>query len=213
VIVINAFFKTLNMKNFIILISFYLLPLQLFSQSAKSDSFDFGLSFGSVFPGKIQAADHIDFKPSETYNFRNNQCLLIKGMADYFILPYLSGGICINYVPIKLQDNYNIGINNITINMAEVDATVKARFWAAEKLAFKPGISIGYRQTFSSFPDAREKGLCLNAGIETQFYFMKKTFLLFDLGFFTQPYGGVQDIVYVRAGPVYYANIGFGMNL
>jgi hypothetical protein len=200
------------MKKIAFLVSICMVPLQLFSQNNKNDHFDFGISFGSVFPGKIQAADYIDFKPNETYNFTNKRSLLIKGMADYYFLPFLSGGICVNYVPIQLHDDYNIGLENITINMGEFDATIKGRFWATEKLAFKPGISIGYRQTFSSFPDAREKGFCLNAGIETQFYFWKKIFLLCDIGFFTQPYGGVQDVVYVRAGPVFYANIGVGMN-
>jgi hypothetical protein len=201
------------MKKIAFFIPICLLSMQLFCQSIKNDHFDFGISVGSVFPGKIQAADYIDFKPDETYNFRNRQSLLIKGKADFYFLPFLSGGICLNYVPIRLHDNYDIGLENVTITMGEVDLTIKGRFWATENLALKPGLSFGYRQTFSSFPDAREKGMCLNAGIETQFYFWKKMFLLCDLGFFTQPYGGVQDVVFVRAGPVFYANIGIGMNL
>ena len=66
---------------------------------------------------------------------------------------------------------------------------------------------------FSSESDARELGFCLNAGIEGQYYFLPKTFLLCDFGFFTQPYGGVFDVVYVRASPIFYANIGLGINL
>jgi hypothetical protein len=201
------------MKKFTIIISSFLLPLHLFSQNITNDRFDFGISLGTVFPGKIEAAYYSDFKPDETFSFKNKSSLLIKAKADYNIISHLSIGICLNYVPIKLNDTYDVGLTNITIHMVEFDAAIKGRFWATEKFALKPGIALGFRETFSSESNAREKGFCLNAGIEGQFYFLGKTFLLVDCGFFTQPYGGVYDVVYVRAGPVYYANIGLGIDL
>jgi len=201
------------MKNVFIIISFCLLPLALFSQNSKDVRLDFGVSLGTVFPGKIEAAWHSDFKPDETFSFKNKSLLLIKAKADYYVLPYLSAGICLNYVPIKMQDDANVGLNDVTIHMAEFDGTVKGRFWVSNSFVLKPGIALGIRKTFSSEPNARELGFCLNVGVEAQYYFMEKTFLLCDFGFFTQPYGGVQDVVYVRAGPIFYANIGFGINL
>lgn len=201
------------MKNLIISIFLYLLSLSIFSQSNKDARLDFGISLGTIFPGTIKAAYNSDFKPDETFSFKNTSSLLIKSKADYYFLPYLSGGICLNYVPIKFQDDSNYGLNSITIHMVEFDATVKGKFWISNSLALKPGIALGIRKTFSSESDARELGFCLNAGIEGQYYFLPKTFLLCDFGFFTQPYGGVFDVVYVRAGPIFYANIGLGINL
>jgi len=192
-----------------------LLCLVCFSAIAQTATprTDFSFTIGTVFPGKIQAAWHSDFKPNETFDFKNAQCLLIKMSADRYLLPGLSIGVCMNYVPIKIQDVNSLGIEDVTIHMGEIDGTLKGRFQVSKAVVLKPGVALGYRRTFSSEPNARESGFCLNAGVECQYHFGEKYFLLGDLGFFTQPYGGVVDVVYVRAGPVFYAAIGFGFSL
>lgn len=91
------------MKNIKILFSFCLFPAQLFSQSNKRDRFEFGISSGSVFPSRIQAADHIDFRPGGTYNFLNKQSLLIKGMADYCILPFCQVEYTLTMFPLSCR--------------------------------------------------------------------------------------------------------------
>jgi hypothetical protein len=168
---------------------------------------------GTVFPGTIQAADHADFKPDETFTFHNSQSLLFKGSTDVNLLKILSVGICLNYVPIHIKDADNLGLTSNTVHMAEVDATFKLRFFPSRKLVLKPGIIIGYRQTFSSDTDAREKGFCFDSGFNCLYYLGANYFISAELGFFTQPYGGIEGIAYIRAWPIFYANMGFGISL
>jgi hypothetical protein len=185
----------------------------LFSQTSNETRFDIGFSAGVVLPGTIKAADHSDFKPDETVSFKNASCLLLKGSADYYLTKLISGGINLQYVPIKVDDNNGLGINDITIHMAEIDGTIKARFQVGQSFYVKPGVALGFRKTFSKEPNAREKGLCLNLSVECQYFLSEKYYLLTDFGFFAQPYGGVQDIAYVKAGPIFYVNIGFGFSI
>jgi hypothetical protein len=201
------------MKKTLLFFSICSLSALLFSQKNSNERFDFGLSVGAVFPGKIQAADHLDFQEDETINFKNKTSLLIKAKTDYYFTKALSVGLCMNYVPIKLQDVEDYSFEDITVHMAEIDATFKGRFWLTDNFAFKPGISFGIRKTFSTEPNARELGMCLNVGVEGQYYLKGNLYLLCDAGFFTQPYGGVQDVAYVRAGPIFYTSLGIGMKM
>ena len=107
----------------------------------------------------------------------------------------------------------SLGISDVSIHMGEIDGALKARFFVSPDFCIKPGLALGFRKTFSTEPDAREMGLCFEGNIEGQYHFSEKYFLLADFGFFTQPYGGVQDVAYVRAGPVFYTNIGIGISL
>jgi hypothetical protein len=107
--------KALNVKIFPIGISFYLLLLQLFSQNINKERFDLGISFVTVFPGEIEAAYYSDLKPEETFSLKNKVALLKADKVDYCFSRYLSSGICNNYAPIRVQDNFNIGLNHINI--------------------------------------------------------------------------------------------------
>jgi hypothetical protein len=187
--------------------------LPLISQTDNTSKLDVNLSAGTVFPGKIEAAWHLDFKPGETVTFHNAHCMLIKASADYALLKNISVGFCSNYVPIQIQNTQKLGISDKTIHMCEIDGTLKYRLFLTNNVLIRPGISFGYRHTFSEEPDARENGVCLNMGTDCVFNFGDKYFLLGDFGVFTQPFGGVADVAYVRTWSVFYTNIGFGFRL
>ena len=185
------------------------------SVSAQNQTFDFNLTVGSLFSGKVQASYELDFDPSYTVDFNIQQTLVMKATADYNLFKYFSIGAAFHYVPIKISDEdiYQLGIERTNIHMTEIDAVIKGRLPAAEKLLFKPYVALGYRHTFSKLEDAREHGFCLNGGIETLYYFNQKYFISCDLGFFSQPYGGVVDLAYIRAAPIFFAGIGIGFSI
>jgi hypothetical protein len=198
------------MKQKTLLIIFlYALSTYTFCQDGNPNRFNVTFSSGIVFPGTIKAAYYSDFNPDETFTFHNSSSLLIKSSIDYLLIKQLSAGISLEYVPIKLKEN-EFGIDNVTIHMTEFDVTLKYRFILSSKFELKPALAFGIRHTFSSEPDARELGMCLNAGIEGLYNVSDKYYILTDFGFFTQPYGGVFDVVYVKAGPIFYWNFGVG---
>ena len=98
------------------------------------------------------------------------------------------------------------------IKMPELNASIKGRFFLSDNMALKPCLYIGYRKTFSSSPDAEETGVVLNYNVEYQYY-IQKLFFLVDLGFFSQPYGGVEHVGYVRSSGVPYFTVGIGYSL
>jgi hypothetical protein len=195
--------------------AFLLAGSTVLAQNRSISSFDFNLTAGTIFPGKVQASYDRNFDSFLTVDFNIRQALLIKASADYNLWKYLSIGVALNYVPIKISDNdfRELGIEPTNIHMSEIDGVVKGRLWAADNLLFKPYAAIGYRHTFSNLKDAREHGFCLNGGIETLLYFNPKYFISCDLGFFSQPYGGVIDVAHIRAAPIFFAGIGFGFRL
>ena len=187
----------------------------VFAQNRSVSSFDFNLTAGTIFPGKVQASYDRHFDPFLTVDFNIRQALLIKASADYNLWQYFSIGVALNYVPINISadDFRELGIERSSIHMAEIDGVIKGRLWATDIIMFKPYVSMGYRHTFSILKEAREHGFCLNGGVETLYCFNKKYFISCDLGFFSQPYGGVIDVAHIRAKPIFFAGIGFGFNL
>ncbi|MCK4823388.1 hypothetical protein KA005_46980 [bacterium] len=95
--------------------------------------------------------------------------------------------------------------------MLEFGGTIKARFIVNHKLAIKPGFNIGYRQTFSESEDARCKGLGLNGSCEIQYRTPMDLIVYGDIGFLTQPVGGVQDVAYMLFSPIFYIALGIGL--
>jgi hypothetical protein len=178
-----------------------------------SSQYDISLTSGMVFPGKIQASWHLDFKPGETMDFKNWYCFLIKASVDRYVKKTLSIGLCLNYVPVTIQEAASLGIDDVTIHMGEIDATLKGRFRILKNLSVNPGIAIGYRHTFSTEQDARESGFCINLVGECHYYLKNKYFISADLGSFSQPYGGVKDVAYVRALSVFYGTLGLGLKI
>ena len=182
---------------------------------AQNQSFDFNFTVGTLFPGKVQASFHSYYPDDETFDFDIKQTFVLKMGADYNISKYLSIGLNLNYVPINISDDdfRYLGVEPASIHMTEINGVIKGRLRATENVFFKPYVALGYRHTFSSENDAREHGFCLNSGIETLYYFNQKYFISCDLGFFSQPYGGVIDVAHIRAKPIFFAGIGFGFNL
>ena len=178
-------------------------------------AFDFSLTAGTLFSGKVQASYDRKFDPFLTVDFNIQQALMIKSTVDYNLWKYFSIGTALSYVPITISDDdfRELGIERTNIHMTEIDGLIKGRFRLAEKLLLKPYLALGYRHTFSKLNEAREHGFCLNGGLETLYYFNQKYFISCDLGFLSQPYGGVIDEVYIRAAPIFFAGIGIGISL
>lgn len=215
------------------LILFTLIPVSIFSQDLKDKKFEFSISGGALLPGKVEASFHSDFDPDSTVEIRNKISPLIKLVADYNLTSKFSIGLNINFAKFNIDDilykdqsmktgtEVNLGtwdgrehiIPLDDIKMLEINGSVKWRFILTDNMVLKPCLYIGFRKTFSSSPDAEEKGVVLNYNVEYQYYIGVKYFLLADFGFISQPYGGVDHLGYVRSSGVPYFTLGFGISI
>jgi len=202
--------KSVKLASFVFVIFLACTPV-----CAQNQSFDFNFTVGTLFPGKVKASYHINFPDDETVDFKLKPSVVIKTGADYNFFKYLSLGFVLNYVPINISDDdfRRLGIERTNIQMTEIDCVLKGRLRANDQLLFKPYSSLGYRHTFSKLKDAREHGFCLNGGVEMLYYVNQKYFISFDFGFYSQPYGGVIDVAFVRAAPIFFTGIGTGFSL
>ncbi len=213
----------------------YCLPLLATNaQSLEDNKVDINLSAGTLLPSKnVQGSYESNFPDEETVDIKNKACPLLKATADYNILPSFSVGININYAKFIIDDILFEGesikdgnevylgtwdgrehiIPLDDIHMLEFNASVKGRFILNENMLIKPSLYIGYRKTFSSSIDAEETGVVLNYNVEYLYYLTPQFCLLADIGFFSQPYGGVENVGYVRAFGVPYFTIGGGFSL
>jgi len=189
----------------------------LWAYDLEKKQFDLAVTGGLLTPGTIQASWYDDFQLRNTITFSNDPSLITRIMADYYIIPNLAIGTALNYGAITPQSNITYEDNGLhTIDKHDIDllgycVAIKGRFLINETMAIKPGLYIGGWSTFSSSPEARENGVAINGSLELQTYFYENYYFLIDMGFFSQPYGGVQDIAYVRGGPIFYFNVGFGL--
>ena len=225
----------MNKKILIIskLILFTLIPFSIFSQDLKDKKIEFSITGGALLPGKVQGSYESDYNPDSTVTITNKVSPLIKFVTDYNILPYLSVGINVNYAKFNINDilykdesmkegnEVSLGywddrehiIPLDDIKMLETNVSVKGRFILTDKMVIKPCVYLGYRKTFSSSPDAREKGMVLNYNVEYQYYLKARHFITADLGIFSQPYGGVTHVAHVRSFGVPYITIGYGFSI
>jgi hypothetical protein len=222
-------------KNFILTsltILLILLPISMFSQSLEDNKIEFSINGGVLLPGRVKGSYHSDFNPDSTITIKNKISPLLKIVADYNLSPKFSLGLNINYAKFNINDvlykdnsiksgnEVNIGtwdgrehiIPFDDIKMLEINGSIKRRFILNDNMVLKPSLYIGFRKTFSSSPDAEEKGVVLNYCIEYQYY-IQNIFLSADIGFVSQPYGGVEHVGYVRTIGVPYIGIGVGISL
>ena len=225
----------LKKTHFIIskLILFILIPFSIFSQNLKDKKFEFSVTGGTLLPGKVQGSYESDYNPDSTVTITNKVSPLVKFVTDYNITSRLSVGINLNYAKFNINDilykgesmktgnEVNLGywddrehiIPLDDIKMLETNVSVKGRFILTNNMVIKPCLYLGYRKTFSSSPDAREKGMVLNYNVEYQYYFKARHFISADFGIFSQPYGGISHVAHIRSFGVPYFTIGYGFSI
>lgn len=198
-----------------IIICMYATPL--FAYDIENKQFDLAITTGILSSGTIDASWYSDFRPDSSISFSNNPSLMTRLMADYYLTPYVAIGGALNYgaiIPqadIVYQDNGLHSISKNDIDLLGYCLAIKGRVLLNETMALKPGLYLGGWSSFSSSPEARENGVAVNGSLELQSFFYENYYFLVDMGFFAQPYGGVQGIAYVRGGPIYYFNVGLGL--
>jgi len=211
-----------------------LLNIISYAQTLKKNKVDISLSGGALLPANnVQGSYESNFPDEETVDIKNKACPLIKATFDYNIQTNLSFGANINYASFiigdilfeeeSIKDGNEVylgtwdGREHVIplddIRMLEFNASVKGRFILNENMLIKPCLYFGFRKTFSSSIDAEETGVVLNYNVEYLYYFTGQFFILADVGFFSQPYGGVDNGGYVRAFGVPYFTVGGGFSL
>jgi hypothetical protein len=221
------------MKIAILFLLNHLIYSIAYSQNPENKKFEFSIGSGALLPGNVQAAYELDFDPDNTVSIKNKISPMMKIIFDYNIRSKFSVGLNINYAKFNINDilykeeSMKVG-NEVSlgvwdgsehiiplddIKMVEINTSIKWRILLTEKMTLKACLYLGYRRTFSGSPDARENGVVLNYNVEYLYFVMQKYFLIGDLGFMAQPFGGVENVGYVRTIGVPYFNLGLGIKL
>jgi hypothetical protein len=184
---------------------------------ARAVDWDATFALGLSLPGSAEARDHLG--SGWKYDLDKPAAPLLKVALDLYPLPYLGGGpfVCYGWAP--LDEEVNLGnwdgrdhtIPSSGISMILVGGCVKGRFYPAEGVALKPAVGLSFLQSFSDSPDARMKGIVVNAACEVEHPITRTLNGVLEAGFAAQPYGGVQDIAYITFGPIFYVMIGLSM--
>jgi hypothetical protein len=176
--------------------------------------YDLGVSAGTWFAGDIDVSDDLD-DDDFSEDLRKNGSLFIRAFADVIVARPFAFGAYVNFATIGFDEAAYLGywdgraheIPASGIKMAEAGALLRLRISIARFL-LRPGLDIGYRRTFSDSEDARAKGLALNGGCEVHYRINERLAPFLDVGFLSQPYGGVSDVAYVMFGPIAYVTAG-----
>ncbi len=217
------------------IILFILLPANKYFVHAqnKQEKHFYSISAGGLLAGNVMASYEIDFPANETVDIKNSFSPLIKIEYDYIVQKKLSIGANLNFAKFNISDilfegesiktgnEVNLGtwderehvIPLDDIKMLELNGSIKYHFVLNPNMKLKTCLYLGYRRTFSSSQDAREQGVVLNYNATLQYQIKPGKYILSDLGFFAQPYGGVEHVGYVKSFGVPYFSIGFGMML
>lgn len=218
-------------KGLLLVLLLILTQKILIAQTLGENKIEFSASGGFFFPGNVQGSYESDFPPDLSVTVRNSLSPLLKLTGDYFLTSNFSVGLNLNYAAyyisdilykdqsLKFGNEVNLGrwdgIDHIIklddISMLEINSSFKWRFILNERMVLRPALYVGYRQTFSESPWSRERGVVINYNLEYQFFFTDQLFALADLGFFSQAYGGVKHIGYLRTLGVPYFTLGIGM--
>ena len=175
----------------------------LYAGSFETKKYEFGISSGVLFPGKVYISLHGDHVKQKS-NF------LLRGYADAFIIPQLAFGCYFNYSTLNLEDDIEVfgkEIKKSGTPIWEIGGTIKPRFIINEKIAIKPGFSFGHRRFAGDNDFSKWKGLALNGSCEIQYRLSDKLRLFEETGFLYQPYGGNVDTD-VTFDPIFYVVFG-----
>jgi len=189
--------------------------------SDSAVSWSFGSSAGILLPGIIRGSFSRDFNPDESGSFQSNPTFLAKVNADYNVCKYFGLTTCVFFAPLWLPEKIDLGewdgrdhtVPSTGIMMFDFDAGLTTSIQTRKNISINPSVYAGFRQTFSSSPDARNSGVALDFDLAMMLHISNMRFWSINLGFISQPYGGVTDIAWVRGGPIFYINTGFGKEL
>lgn len=171
-------------------------------------SVDLGVAAGVLVGGPIQVAWYESFDPDSTWELTTPSTPLLSGMFDVEVAPWLSLGGRVNTATVEIEHDLDLGYYNFDgqnhilssgiIRIVEFMLSAKARFPVNDRIRIQPAIYLGYIRAFANDPDARDRGLGLNASLEGRYALSGKVFLLGELGLMSQVYGGVTHIGYAR---------------
>lgn len=153
----------------------------VFSMSFEGKKYDVGVSLGPWFSG---GDVNIDNDPVN-YDLTKKTCFLIKGYADAYAVPAFALGIYAHFAPSVTYEE-----SDSKQSMYEFGFSIKVRYILNDKLAFKPGLGIGYRR-FSSNDDLADKykALGINLSFELQYAVSDSMMIYIEPGFLGQPKG------------------------
>ncbi len=168
--------------------------------------FEFGIAPGILFSGDVYISLYGD-------NVTQKSNFFLRTYADAFIIPQLSFGVYFNYTTLNLEKDVEVFdkvIEKSGTPIWEIGGSIKPRFILSEEFALKPGFSVGHRQFAGDDDFTTWKGLSLNADCELQYYLSKTVFLITEIGFLYQPYGGNIDTD-ITFDPIFYWVFGIAL--
>jgi hypothetical protein len=176
------------------------------------------LSAGATLPGFVDASWGMDFPDAQTIRFKTSVCPLVKVAVDYYLIPRLGPSLSVHYAPLIFPQDLDLSafyaagvvIPRVGVHFLEVEAGIKARAVEQWGMLLDTGLYLGYGQTLSAVPAARDSGLILDLVVDLRLPKMRPELVL-TVGLFVQLYGGVEGVAWIRSWPVFYGAVGIGL--
>ena len=205
-------------KSIFILLFLLIAGSNLFCYDLSRKPFDVGMTFGFLFPGQIYISVTNGPFTGITLPITNQSSFIFKLSGDYNILPFLSIGASVHYIPLKTDTQLYLGyfdnrehfIPRIMANLFEINAGIKGRILINNIIVIKPGFSAGIHMSIGNNPDFINNGGVLTASIETLYYHDKNLSVNLDIGCTGQFAGGIYGTGKVTSQPLFYLMTGFG---
>jgi hypothetical protein len=186
----------------------------------REKPFDVSVAVGAALPGVVQASWFEDFDPGSTVSFTTQLSPVARVSLTWWPFPgltWIAPTVSAHYAALLVSSPVDLGfwdgrdhvIPDDGIHFLEVEAGVRSRFFLSDSLTLDPAVSLGYCATFSSSPDARNRGMTLGVAADARWW-RGGWQPLATIGLMMQLFGGVTDIAYVRSYPVVYAAVGAG---
>lgn len=207
--------------SFCLILILLLCPQMLKAQSDNhfyNRTYDAGFGIGVLGSGEVDMDFMADVSKKKT-------SYLIKGFFDTYLIPKLAVGVYLNIAsaPIELEYEYSPN-REVRSFVWEIGGSFKPRFFIGQNWAIKPGISFGYRKFYFNEDDledidmlqyfeaedeaAEASGMGVNGSVEIQRFISTHLIACAEAGFFTQPYGGTDDVTELDFGPILYLLVG-----
>lgn len=178
-------------KNILLTLVLTLWASCVFAQTPES--FGFNIKAGGLFSGKVNV---------EGFDVDTKMSPIFKAEIDGIIVPKLSMGAYLLYSPLGIED-VDEKFNTLSIGL-----TLKPRFTVNESVQIRPGLAVGYnRINNDDFMDDPSKGLNVGFQLEVMKAINEKTGIVGELGFFSQPAGGNDDVE-ITFAPIVYLMVG-----
>ncbi len=174
---------------------------------------------GLLAGGEFEASWESDFPADRTMSMATDPSWLLRGSLDAAINSSVALGLLAIYAPITpredieyLDGGSSIQISRHDLRLFDIGLGPVVTLPLDSKVLVRCALYGGFRWSYSSVSAGREFGMAIDGTIAAEYAIDEQLRCFLETGFIGQPYGGVQDLAFIRGGPILYVAAGLSFN-